>query len=230
LLRPDLDEINGALQRIESARFAGVLSLHYGVLNSAAPTIYIDESSPGHNESFNILSDSYGGGRMITEKVLSLGRRDIVHISKCHNNQWVDLRRRGVIDTLKKHGVNDADSRCFVYNDTTVHHCTLALRQMLARYPGLTVIICNTDYVAFNVITAGGGIGLDIPGKISVTGYGNVREIRRLCNLTTVNQHPFELGSRACEKLIEITEGRHIADKVDTLAVELINGESLRKL
>ena len=234
IVNPELGEIHDTLRQMENAGFKGILSTLYGWLNTAFPAVYIDEDSLRDcHECFQVRSDSYGGGRMIAEKVLEYGHRNIVYLAKSHSSPRVDLRRLGVIDTLKKNGISDAESRCFVYNDIniSVHHCTLALKQMLSHYSGLTVIICNTDYIAFNVINAGKNLGLDIPGKISVTGYGNVREIQQIYNLTTINQHPFELGARACKKLIEITEcNAAMPANTEIIEVELINGSSVRRV
>lgn len=232
IVNPETEEINDTLHRMETAGFKGILSAHYGRLKTSLPAVYIDEDSlQDCPECFQVRSDSYGGGCLIAEKVLERGHRDIVYFTKSHSNLRVDLRRLGVTDTLKKHGISDPDSHCFAYNDISIHHCTLALKKILSHYPDLSAIICNTDYIAFNIISAGKNLGLDIPGKISVTGYGNVREIHQIYNLTTTNQHPFELGARACKKLIEIAEGNAaMSAKTEILEVELINGNSIRKV
>ena len=231
IVNPEIEEINDTLHRMENAGFKGILSAHYGRLKTVLPAVYIDEDSMQDcRECFQVRGNSYGGGHLIAEKVLEYGHKNIVYLAKSHSNHRIDLRRLGVTDTLKKNRIRDTDSRCFVYNDISVHHCTQALKQMLSRFPGLTAIVCNTDYIAFNVITAGKNMGLDIPGKISVTGYGNVREIQQIYNLTTINQHPFELGARACKKLMEIAEGNAaMSEKSETVEVELINGTSIRR-
>jgi len=229
IANPEVDEINTTLRNIGNAGFKGILSSHYGRLDTGLPTVYIDEDSLQNcPECFHVRSDSHTGGRMVAEKALERGHRDVVYLSKSHSRPWGDLRRLGVVEALEKHGVGDAEPRCFAYNDISVHHCIQALKQMLERFPNLTAILCNTDYIAFNVINAGRKLGLDIPGKIAIAGYGNVREIQQLYKLTTINQHPFELGARACEMLIDITEGNAATvARTETIEPELIDAGSL---
>jgi GntR family transcriptional regulator of arabinose operon len=229
---PEIDEVASTVRKMEEAGFKGILNLHYGDLNTSLPVVYIDSSIQLEKPtSFQVLSDNYNGGCLIARKVLECGHRNVVYVARKHGKTRAEPRNRGVIDTLKKAGLKDAEARCFLFSDSGQHHRTQLLKRILARFPGLTAIMCETDYLAFNMINTGNNLGLDMLGKISVTGFGNVREIRQIHDLVSINQHPFELGERACEKLVGIIEGDETAmARVETLAVEFIDGHSVATL
>jgi len=220
---PDIDEIGDTLRNMERAQFNGIISVHYGKLNTSLPIVYVDDNSLKVDKTEDVvLCDNFSGGCQIAESIFRAGHRDIVYLSKKHSVCHADLRRDGIIAIMKKYGIRDAESRCFSCSDTSVHHCTLALNKIKARFPAFSAILCNTDYLAMNVIRAGQQHGLDIPGKIAVTGFGNVREIQELFHFTTVEQHPQELGILACERLVQIIDQVFDAGQNHMVDVELI--------
>ncbi len=228
---PAADEISDSLSKMESGRFSGIINLHYGQISSGIPTVYVDDSRmAGRKDCPAIMSDTYKGAALIVENLIKKGHRNIAFLTKKYPGDELDLRTKGCIAAMKSNGIADAEARSFFYNDNSVHHSGIILKQMLNAYPELTAIICNTDHSAFNMISAAREMGLDIPGKISVTGFGNINEIQRTCKLMTIDQHPFELGSRAVEKLIEIIEGNDNGELIETIDIEFIEGNSVSRI
>ena len=65
------------------------------------------------------------------------------------------------------------------------------------REPADSVFACN-DRMAIGFLNRARELGLDVPGEISVVGYGDIEACRYTSpSLTTVSQPAYELGSRA---------------------------------
>jgi DNA-binding LacI/PurR family transcriptional regulator len=80
-----------------------------------------------------------------------------------------------------------------------------AARRLLQRQPETTAIICFSDPLAYGAMAECKRLGLDVPQRISVTGFDDV-EPRGLHpsfpSLTTVKQDAYEKGRKAAEALL----------------------------
>ena len=71
-----------------------------------------------------------------------------------------------------------------------------------------TALFACNDRMAIGFLNRARELGLDVPGEISVVGYGDIEACRYTSpSLTTVSQPAYELGSRAAEILIRRLEG-----------------------
>ncbi|NOU69977.1 hypothetical protein GC098_00755 [Paenibacillus sp. LMG 31458] len=66
------------------------------------------------------------------------------------------------------------------------------------------------------------GLGLTIPGDVSVGGFDNI-SISAYCSptLTTVSQNPYEIGYQSAQMIIDMLEGRQVTKQL-VLPTELL--------
>jgi LacI family transcriptional regulator, repressor for deo operon, udp, cdd, tsx, nupC, and nupG len=88
-------------------------------------------------------------------------------------------------------------------------------------------VFAVSDVIAAAVIKAAKRLGLSVPKDVAVVGFDNT-EISLMCDpsITTVNQPRYEIGTCACEILVEQINDPHAARKHLLLGTELIARES----
>ena len=78
-----------------------------------------------------------------------------------------------------------------------------------------------SDVQALGVLEAAQGLGIDVPGQLSVIGFDDI-EIASYAGLTTVRQPLFESGRRGAELLLHALAGEPAPVRVETLPVDLV--------
>lgn len=98
-----------------------------------------------------------------------------------------------------------------------------AAAEALATNPQITALICTTDVLALGALDWARWQGIDVPGRLSITGFDGVDEALRE-SLTTVRQPQEEKGRRA-GSLLMAPSGSGVPI-VETLATELLVGRT----
>ncbi|UFJ39593.1 LacI family transcriptional regulator [Brevibacillus humidisoli] len=103
-----------------------------------------------------------------------------------------------------------------VFGDYRFHSGRRAIRELLARNPGLTAVFASSDEMAIGAMVEACKMGIAIPEQLSVMGFDNVR-LAEMSNpaLTTVAQPLYEMGYRAVELLFELIDQYQIEGKID---------------
>lgn len=79
-----------------------------------------------------------------------------------------------------------------------------AALEMLAEHPGVDAIVCATDEAAAGVLHALAAADVDVPGRIAVTGFGNLDDgVFATPSLTTIDPGPANLARLALELLAD---------------------------
>lgn len=101
-----------------------------------------------------------------------------------------------------------------------------AASALLKRRPDLTAIFAGNDKMALGALHYLHRRGIDVPGRISVVGFDDLQQSAYVRPaLTTVHLPLYEVGSLACERLIERIHGK--TDRVaETLKTHLVVRES----
>jgi len=226
---PDVKSINETVNKINSSNIQGIITFCYGMLNFAPediPTVYIDEHFPKDDAHNRVTSNDYQGGSMQAEVLLKHGHRNIVY----YTPQFHNPRNSGFLNMLKSNGITDAEDR-FFYGSSTMPHCINTLRKIFRTYPDLSAIACFSDDNALQLIKASKQIGKNILENVSLVGFGNVKEVTDIYKLTTIEQHPHELGFEAFQYLLEMLKGKrqstHLNVEID---VELIQGTTVFRI
>src|SRR5207244_2540221 len=96
------------------------------------------------------------------------------------------------------------------YLDRTTNLVETAVHKHLADRPRTyTGVVCYNDTVAAATCAACLDSGLKIPADLSVVGFDNVLAAICYPHLTSVSQRLYELGRRATDLLIEMTQNEN---------------------
>ncbi|MFF2325617.1 MULTISPECIES: LacI family DNA-binding transcriptional regulator [unclassified Streptomyces] len=158
----------------------------------------------------SLAFDNRGGGRRLTEHLLSLGHRRIGYVAGPLERTTTRHRLEGHLAAMRAAGLFDdgsgAKGREDVYDEEhlTVHgpydrrsgyEATL---ELLRRETGVTAIVAANDTVALGACAAVRDRGLRIPEDISVAGFDDLPfSVDAVPALTTVRLPLFEAGARA---------------------------------
>jgi len=166
--------------------------------------------------------DQNAGAALVVDHLVSLGHRDILHVSGPLD--WLDARarERAFHTRAKSWGVRE---RPIVVGDWSADFAyDFAIG--LTRLPDFTAIFAANDDTAIGLIHGLHDRGFDVPGDLSVVGFDDVPLARHfLPPLTTVRQDFEALGSAAVEMLRAAIEKREIP-QVTRIPTELVVRES----
>jgi LacI family transcriptional regulator len=168
----------------------------------------------------HVRCDYYQAGLLAAEHVLTLGHRRIglIHGASEVQTAW-DLRK-GVEDAVAKAGLA-LPASCIEDGLYTEEGGAAAAVALLKREPELTAVLTGNDKMAIGAISGLKEIGKRVPDDVSVIGCDDMHQAA-FCDppLTTVHAPIYEVGRRACERLIQLIEGQ--AELVEeTLPVHL---------
>ncbi|MFE7105689.1 LacI family DNA-binding transcriptional regulator [Streptomyces sp. NPDC057575] len=148
--------------------------------------------------------DNRGGGRRLTEHLLSLGHRRIGYVAGPPERTTTRHRLEGHRDAMRAAGLGDGRTDSHEEDRLTVHgpydrrsgyEATL---ELLRREPEVTAIVAANDTVALGACAAVRDQGLRIPEDISVAGFDDLPfSVDAVPALTTVRLPLFEAGARA---------------------------------
>lgn len=189
------------------------------VFARALPTVIIDSPQDVPTAAFVGLDDR-GATRSLAGHLMQLGHRRIGIISsrlgntryngpagpdRWHGAPYVIIanRIRGVLDALGPTREVPIEERF----DNTIESGTQALHDLLDRHPDLTAVCCLTDMLALGALIAAAQRGLAVPGDLSITGWDDLPEARRV-GLTTIGQPLAGKGQTAGELLLAAGSAR----------------------
>ncbi|GAA3591306.1 LacI family DNA-binding transcriptional regulator [Agrococcus terreus] len=143
--------------------------------------------------SFSLDDDTTGV--LVTEHLLGLGHRDVLHVSSATEVQPFaasssDRRATSYERTMAAHGLA---ARPIVTVPTTLVGAHAAAMALLERPDRPTAIVAGTDEVALGILVAAQQLGIRVPGDLSVTGVDDIPSAAAF-GLTTVRQDPAQHG------------------------------------
>lgn len=142
--------------------------------------------------------DNRGGGRRLTEHLLSLGHRRIGYVAGPQERTTTRHRLEGHRDAMKAAGLVGDEGRLTVngsYDRSSGYDATI---ELLRREPEITAVVAANDTVALGAAAAIRDRGLRIPEDISVAGFDDLPfSVDVVPALTTVRLPLFEAGARA---------------------------------
>lgn len=157
---------------------------------------------PGSDAVLAALAfDNRGGGRRLTEHLISLGHRRIGYVAGPEERTTTRHRLEGHRAAMAAAGVAGSDAeqdRLTVHGPYDRQSGYDATLELLRREPGLTAVVAANDTVALGACAALRDQGLRIPDDISVAGFDDLPfSIDAVPALTTVRLPLFEAGARA---------------------------------
>ena len=205
--------------------FANIYQTHISNMKKHdLPLVTIDSTLPNSFHADAVLSDEAMGAKAVVTHLMDLGHREILHFAGPSSESWSRERRSCFAEAMRLHrGVK----KHFV--ELPLRQVRLDLiREAITALPNVTAVYCATDAVAEEVYRIAAELGRDIPGDLSVIGYGNLDFGTRINPLlTTVRQRPYRMGNAAANLVIDRIEGNRTASpRIERLAVEFIARDS----
>ena len=223
---PDPKRLDETISKIVASNIKGIITFSYGILSLVPkniPVIYVDKQFPGGSPQNRVNSNDYQGGCLQAEVLLKHGHRNIVY----YTPEPGSPRSSGFRDTLRNNRITDVDDR-FFYGSRTMPHCINSLRKIFSTFPDVTAIACYSDNDVLRLIKSAKQMKRNLPEEVSLVGFGNVAEINDIYSLTTIEQHPHELGIDAFQYLLEMIKGKRQCTQLHVeIDVELIPGETV---
>ena len=143
----------------------------------------------------------YRIGVAVAERFIARGARHPALVSA--NDARALARRRGFIDTLRAQGCNEI-AEVLVAPPSSVALGRDGLRQILAQCPAVDAIFCSSDLLALGVVSQARKLGIAIPGRMAVCGFGDLDFAADTTPaLTTVRVDGKRIGATAARCLIE---------------------------
>lgn len=167
-----------------------------------------------------VCTYTFGGGRhpcvgfdhakamaILVRHLSELGHRRFgVITSPTRDNDRIAQRLQGAIVALQAAGHR---APVQIEAPYTIRDGRIALRALLARAPETTAVICTTDIHAVGVVAEARVLGLDVPTRLSVTGFDDLALAADLePPLTTIRVPAEEIGEHAAEMLVARVLGR----------------------
>lgn len=185
------------------------------------PFVLVDAHHPQANR---IIVNHVEGGEMATRHLLELGHRKIAFVSDYLENPFnfpaTRQRHEGYRRAMQAFGIDPLPK----YHQQGEHGREVArqlARNLFALPDSPTAIFASTDTQAIGILEAARQEGIQVPQKLSVMGYSDLRDAEYL-NLTTIHQPLRESGVQGVELLLEIIESQPQEIQEISLPVDLV--------
>jgi DNA-binding LacI/PurR family transcriptional regulator len=190
------------------------------------PFVVVDTDSATSASVPTVGSNNWNGGLLATRHLLELGHRRIAVIS---GPEDVLCSRARVAGFRSAHDEADVpiDPDLVRYGNFAASTGYEQGMKLLNRADRPTAIFAGSDMQAIGVLRAARGLGLDVPGQLSVTGYDNLPLAAWTGPaLTTVNQPLRDMAGTAARMLLDMARGVDLSTSRIDLVTELIVRES----
>ncbi|GEO02952.1 LacI family transcriptional regulator [Adhaeribacter aerolatus] len=228
-------------QALLSSRVAGLIVSVSGqtknfdhfrnVQRRGVPLVFFDRV-PEEIEAAKVLADDYNGAFKAVEHLIQMGNKRIAHLAGPELLKLTQNRKRGYLDALQKHNV-PVDPTLIIHSEFNRKKAYEATNQLLDLPNPPDAIFAISDRVAIGAIMALKDRNKRIPEDVAVVGFGNEATSSILDPaLTTVMQHPSEMGRIAAQLFLEQvnTDPEKYVPKTEVLNTELILNKSSKRL
>lgn len=156
-----------------------------------------------------IYTDHVVGGYLATKHLIDLGHKNIMTITTNEEgNEEFGERTAGYRDALRKNNIIIDEGLIFKV-DTNFRAGYNLIDEKLELLEHITAIFAQSDIVALGVIEKLKEVGKKIPEDISVVGYDDIKFGEYFSpKLTTIHQPRQKLAKIACERLVELINGK----------------------
>ncbi|HEY0599403.1 substrate-binding domain-containing protein, partial [Brevundimonas sp.] len=157
----------------------------------------ISPGGPGRSVADGVGIDDEAGGYDIARHLLDLGHRRFAFISGIAGHLSAEQRFDGLKRALRERRL-DPEAVTVLQGDFTFRSGSLLAARLFDQPDPPTALVCANDDMAAGALSTAHGRGLDVPGRLSITGFDDtpVSEIV-WPPLTTVHQPLKDMGGEA---------------------------------
>lgn len=200
-------------------------SEHIVELSEEHPTVLINDYIMGSNV-YSVLTDEVEGAYKAVRHLISLGHKDIYHITVEPNFTTFVNKNQGYAIALEEFGIG-YDEEKVINAQSYPESGKKAMDNILKSSRRPTAIFAGNDQVAIGVITSILNAGLRVPEDISVVGYSDIPIAKSIYpSLTTVGQFPHKTGQLAVDLAIKLINKEEVIQKKIVLKPDFIVRES----
>jgi len=179
--------------------------------NKGLPIVMFDRVTDEIN-THKVIADNFQGAFQSTEYLISLGHRNIAHITNAAHLSITKERLEGYKAALTKHGIESNDSYInFInYNEAMQNDLDEIVKNLLTLKVPPTAMFIAQDKLSTGCLMALKKINSDLSNNIAISGFTNSNVVELFTPpLTAVRQPAFEMGQMATELLIQLIESKY---------------------
>ncbi|OYU18271.1 MAG: LacI family transcriptional regulator [Rhodobacteraceae bacterium PARR1] len=138
-------------------------------------------------------------------------------------------RRAGFIAAMQAHGLDATRLIAAGVPPISMREGADAMGRLLDTLPDTEAVICVSDLSAFGALTECQRRGVDVPGRISIAGFGDY-EIGAISvpTLTTINPFPREIGAQTAALILKVLDGAQTTPATLSILPRLLPRQSSR--
>ena len=167
-------------------RMDAVLMFHCADIDHRLATLWrrgVPAALIGHHPGVSCVApDDLGGGRLAAAKLLSLGHRDLLHLTVADEHQWAVDRAAGFLAALEGHEAGLLAPMILrggesVRGGGSVLGGYRLMRDAWQQGHRPTGVFCATDEMAVGALGALADLGVSVPAQVSVLGYDGLVDL-----------------------------------------------------
>lgn len=138
-------------------------------------------------------------------------------------------RRAGFIAAMQAHGLDATRLVAAGVPPISMREGAEAMCHLLNCFPDTQAVICVSDLSAYGALTECQRRGVDVPGQVSIAGFGDY-EIAGISvpTLTTVNPFPSKIGAMTGDLVLAALDGQLAEPRTVRIETELLLRDSTR--
>ncbi|MGF1701945.1 LacI family transcriptional regulator [Photobacterium makurazakiensis] len=196
------------------------------VASSNLPIVALDREVKAPH-IYNILIDNFGGAFGATKQLISSGSEEVHYFCGPDDSYDNQKRLEGYIAALGFYNVK-FNNNLIIKSDFTEEDAYLKMKETIEQGVIPEAIFSANDEMALGVIRAANECNINIPEKLKIIGFDNIRESERTTPaLSTVTHQKYEMGVKAVEVLFSAMNGDKEIEQVTILPTQLIERETL---
>lgn len=139
-------------------------------------------------------------------------------------------RRLGFVTAMLAHGLDASRLIAAGSPPISMREGANAMAKLIETYPDTEAVVCVSDLAAYGALTECRRLGVPVPERLSIGGFGNY-EIGEVCvpTLTTINAFAREIGVQAAQLILDILDNAEPVSNV-RISPQLIVRDSSRQL
>ncbi len=138
-------------------------------------------------------------------------------------------RRLGFIAAMQAHGLDASRLIAAGPPPISMREGANAMAKLIEIYPDTEAVVCVSDLAAYGALTECRRLGVPVPERFSIGGFGNY-EIGEVCvpTLTTINAFAREIGEQTAQLILDILDNAQPVGNV-RISTQLIVRDSSRQ-
>ena len=154
--------------------------------------------------------DNYAAAQTATQHLIDLGHQSIACITLDTDNSACSNREEGFIQTITMANLPQP----LVIRINKQHQFPdKAVTNILTQHPPITAIFCTDDDIAIDVLAILKQEGINVPEKMSVIGFNNIRYATKTCPPLTTIEYPLsDIAQCAIKNLCSLIDNNFSVD------------------